>query len=371
MNDTQTRFEHCAAVAREHAGRVDKEGSFPSEAIEALRERGLFGLLSAKEVGGLGGTLRDAALGIRTLATACASTAMVTCMHFAGASVIEKFGRRPEREAIARGEHLSTLAFSEAGSRSHFWAPMSTAKPAGSGFVLDADKSWITSASHATAYVWSSKPVAAEGASTLWLVPRTAPGLTVTRPFDGLGLRGNDSAPVQARGVAVDAAAMLGGDGKGFDVMMGVVLPAFNVMNAATSIGLMEESVRLVAAHAGATRYENAGMSVRDFPTARASIARMRVRCDMAATLWLDTIAALEAGREDAQLRVLECKAACNDAALEVLDLAMRVAGGAAFRRDVPVERFFRDARAGSIMAPTSDVLYDFIGKAATGLPLF
>ncbi len=97
----------------------------------------------------------------------------------------------------------------------------------------------------------------------------------------------------------------------------------------------------------------------------------MRCRADMARTLWLDTIDAIERGRADAMLRVLECKAAAGECATEVTDLAMRVAGGAAFRKDVAVERVFRDARAGTVMAPTTDVLYDFIGKAVTGLPLF
>jgi alkylation response protein AidB-like acyl-CoA dehydrogenase len=67
----------------------------------------------------------------------------------------------------------------------------------------------------------------------------------------------------------------------------------------------------------------------------------------------------------------LEVKASSGEAATQVTDLAMRVCGGAAFRREVGVERRFRDARAATIMAPTTDVLYDFIGKAVTGLPLF
>jgi alkylation response protein AidB-like acyl-CoA dehydrogenase len=67
----------------------------------------------------------------------------------------------------------------------------------------------------------------------------------------------------------------------------------------------------------------------------------------------------------------MEMKAAAAEAALEVTDIAMRVCGGAAFRKDVGVERYFRDARAASVMAPTSDVLYDFIGKAVCGLPVF
>jgi alkylation response protein AidB-like acyl-CoA dehydrogenase len=70
-------------------------------------------------------------------------------------------------------------------------------------------------------------------------------------------------------------------------------------------------------------------------------------------------------------LRVLECKASAGEAATEVLDLAVRVCGGAAFRKDLAVERYFRDTRAAGVMAPTTDVLYDFIGKIACGMPLF
>ena len=97
----------------------------------------------------------------------------------------------------------------------------------------------------------------------------------------------------------------------------------------------------------------------------------MRIQTDMARGLWLDTLQAIAAGRPDTMLRVLEVKAAAGESALEVAALGMRVCGGAAYRREVGVERLFRDAQAASVMAPTTDVLYDFIGKAVTGLPLF
>jgi alkylation response protein AidB-like acyl-CoA dehydrogenase len=70
-------------------------------------------------------------------------------------------------------------------------------------------------------------------------------------------------------------------------------------------------------------------------------------------------------------LRVLESKAAAGEAATQVTDWAMRVCGGAAFRKEIAVERLFRDARAASVMAPTTDQLYDFLGKAVCGLPVF
>ena len=97
----------------------------------------------------------------------------------------------------------------------------------------------------------------------------------------------------------------------------------------------------------------------------------MRAKTDAARSLLLDSFDALENNRPDAMLRVLEVKAVANDSANEVLDQAMRVCGGAAFRKEIGVERVFRDARAGSVMAPTADALYEFIGRAICNMPVF
>ena len=359
------------------AAAVDAKALFPADSLQALREAGLLGLLTATEMGGLGGTLRTAAQAVERLARSCGSTAMVLCMHYAGASVIEKYGSPALRREVGAGRHLSTLAFSEAGSRSQFWLPVSTATRVAGGIRLEARKGWVTSARHATAYVWSSRLVAQEAAgasasgSTLWLVPADARGLTVSQPFDGLGLRGNDSSPVIAEAVHIPEQNRLGPDGGGFGVMMETVLPVFNVLSAACSVGLMTAAVERTAAHVATTHFEPAGTAVADLPTVRAFVARMHIQTEMARTLWLDTIAALEDARPDAMLRVLACKAAAGEAATDTLGLAMRVCGGAAFRRETGVERIFRDAQAGTLMAPTTDALYDFIGKAVCGMPLF
>jgi alkylation response protein AidB-like acyl-CoA dehydrogenase len=237
--------------------------------------------------------------------------------------------------------------------------------------VLNASKSWVTSASRATAYVWSSRPLAAEGLSTIWLVPASSPGIQVRGRFEGLGLRGNDSLPVTATDVEVSRSAMLGGDGQGFEIMDHIVLPVFAVLNAACSNGLIAGGLRRTVEHAAGTRHADTGTSLADLPTIRNYIARMQVKADMANALLSETIDAIAGQRPNAMLRVLECKAAASETANEVLDLAMRVCGGAAFRKEVGVERYFRDARAAGIMGPTTDVLYDFIGKTVCGLPLF
>lgn len=353
------------------ASEIDQTGAYPRAALEALGKAGLLGLISAKDVGGLGEAHRAATLVIEEIGKYCASTAMVVCMHYAGTAVIEAYGPRETREAIAAGRHVTTLAFSESGSRSHFWASTSSATPLGDEIRLDAKKSWITAAGQADSYVWSSRPLAASGLSTIWLVPANAPGLRVVAPFNGLGLRGNGSSPVLAEGVIVPKEAMLGEDGKGFDVMMGIVLPYFQFMSAAQSCGMMEMATTRAAAHVSSTKLEHLGESLADLPTIRAYVARMRIKTDMARALLLDSIDALESAREDAMLRVLEVKAAAGEASTEVTELAMRVCGGAAFRKEVGVERHFRDARASTVMAPTTDALYDFIGKACCGMPLF
>ena len=159
----QTLDTLANTVIRDNATTVDENGEFPQAAVDALSESGLMGLISSADVGGLGLGFDAATRVIERIATECGTTAMVACMHYSGTAVIEKFGPENVRRDIAAGKHLSTLAFSEKGSRSQFWAPVGTAEAKNGSIALNAQKSWVTSAHHATAYVWSSRPVAAEG----------------------------------------------------------------------------------------------------------------------------------------------------------------------------------------------------------------
>ncbi len=357
-------------VVEPGAAAVDRDGTYPRAQLEALGEAGILGLASSPDVGGGGADLAATASVVEELARHCGSTAMVVMMHYSATAVLEAHGPQEIREAIAAGRHVTTLAFSEAGSRSHFWAPLGTATQQDGTVRLDAEKSWVTAAGEADSYVWSSRPIAATGPMTLWLVPSDAPGLSVPAPFDGLGLRGNASSPVTAEGVEVPASAMLGADGAGLDIALTVVLPWFLVLNAAASTGLMQAVTAEATAHLTHTQLVHLGQTLAQQPVGRARLARMRVETDLAAALLSDALAAIATGREDAQLRVLEVKAAAGEAAIDVTDLAMQVCGGAAFRKELGVERRFRDARAARVMAPTTDALNDFIGRALCGLPL-
>jgi alkylation response protein AidB-like acyl-CoA dehydrogenase len=358
-------------VIEPRAAMIDETSTFPREAVDALGKAGLLGLISSPEVGGMGLGPSTASAMVERIAKACGSTAMVVTMHLSATAAIEAHGDTASRTAIAGGTHLSTLAFSEKGSRSQFWATLGTATTDGDSVKLDAEKSWVTSAGEADSYVWTSKPLAADAPSTLWLVPNGTPGLEVSAAFDGLGLRGNASSPMTAVGAAVPKSAMLGADGGGLDIALGAVLPWFQLLNASMSLGTMEAATAKATAHASAARFEHLDQSLAAQPETRARLARMRFVTDQTRTLIADTASAMESGREDAMLRVLESKAIAAENALTVTDLAMRVGGGAAFRKDIGIERNFRDARAASVMAPTTDALSDFVGRIMCGMPLF
>lgn len=370
LSDLDPALETLAATAAANAAHTDATGNFPRKVIDAFLSDGLAGLISAEVHGGSGGTIRHASKVVERLGRECGSTAMIVAMHYSGAAVIEALGSEQAKARVASGKALTTLAFSEAGSRSHFWAPLSTARRESNEVVLDAAKSWITSASEADFYVWSSQGTAGEG-SSIWLVPRFTSGIAPSAAFDGMGLRGNDSAPVAAKNARIPAENLLGEDGKGTDVMLGTVLPIFSVLNASAALGLMRGATARTIAHASATQLEHLDQSLSRFPTIRAYIARMQLKTDMVAALLGETLDSLESPGEATMLRVLEVKAAAGEYATEVTETAMRVCGGAAFRKEVGVERYFRDARASTVMAPTTDQLYDFIGRALCGIDLF
>jgi alkylation response protein AidB-like acyl-CoA dehydrogenase len=369
--------EIAVDVAAPAAPGVDDQARFPTEAVDALKGSGLWGLAVPVEFGGMGRPPRVFAAVVEELAQACGSTAMVYVMHVAATQSIAGSTTLADRNdtlrAIAAGRHLTTLAFSERGSRSQFWAPVSTLVENGNGFVTSANKSWVTSASQADSYVTSAQRPDAESPleSTLYLVRRGAAGVSINGRFDGLGLRGNDSSPVTFDAVHVATEDLLTAHGAGAPMMLEVVLPWFAVGTAAMATGLCRAAVDATARHLRETGFEHDGNRLRDLPNLRARLARMSLHCEQARALLAHTTLAMEQPDDQTPLLVLQSRLSAIDAAVAVSDLAMQACGGAAFSKHLGVERIFRDARAGCVMAPTSDHLHEFIGRALTGLPLF
>ena len=372
--------EIASRVLAPSAGQNDKAGRFSTEAVESLGESGLLGLLLPVNVGGAGLGPRTFAAVTATLAEADASVAMVYLMHVLGTATISAArpsaarALTPILQEIGAGRHLSTLAFSEAGSRSHFWAPISRAHRNADGVRVSAKKSWVTSAGHAQSYVVSA--LAPEGSgptdSTLYLLGADTLGLSVAGPWDGLGLRANASSPITLDDCQVPSDFQLTDDGAGFPAMLNVVLPPFSLGTAAVALGLCRAAVAGTASHLKNAKFEHLGQSLGEsLPTLRAQLAAMQIDTDGLSARIDDLIEHLEQPCETTMLRVLETKAAAGDVAISVTSAAMRACGGAAFSKHLSIERLFRDAHAVAVMAPTGDVLREFIGKSLLGMPLF
>ncbi len=372
--------EIASHVLAPSAGQNDKAGQFSIDAVKALGESGLLGLLLPVDFGGSGLSPRTFAAVTATIAEADASVAMVYVMHILGAASIVAArpgaaqALAPVLREIGAGRHLSTLAFSEAGSRSHFWAPISRARRNGNGVRISAKKSWVTSAGHAHSYVVSA--LAPEGTgptdSTLYLLAAEAGGLSVAGPWDGLGLRANASAPIALEDCQVSTDFQLTDDGAGFPAMLNVVLPLFSLGSSAVALGLCRAAVAGTVSHLKSAKFEHLGQSLGEsLPTLRAQLATMQIDTDGLSSRTDDLVDHLENPRDTTMLRVLESKAAAGDVAISVTSAAMRVCGGAAFSKHLGIERLFRDAHAGAVMAPTGDVLREFIGKSLLGIPLF
>ena len=372
--------EIASSVLAPSAGQNDKTGRFSSEAVHSLGECRLLGLMLPVDVGGSELGPRTFAAVTTTLAEADASVAMIYVMHILASATISA-ARLAAAQAVApilkeigAGRYLSTLAFSEAGSRSHFWAPVSRARRNGERVHISAKKSFVTSAGHAQSYVVSS--LAPEGTgptdSTLYLLPAETRGLSVVGSWDGLGLRANASAPITLEDCQVPSDFQLTDDGAGFQTMLNVVLPLFNLGTAAVALGLCRAAVAGTASHLKSARFEHLGQTLGEsLPTLRAKLAAMQIDTDGLSARIDDLIDHLEKPRETTMLRVLESKAAAGDVAISVTSAAMSICGGAAFSKHMNIERLFRDAHAGAVMAPTGDVLREFIGKSLLGMPLF
>ncbi len=379
QTEDQNLIDKLASIADStiapHAGDVDANSRFPREALSALSSEGFLGLTVPTDFGGQGRGLRAAAAAVETVSQRDASAGMVFLMHLCG---IQAYAANQAvcgdyLQAAAKGNHLTTLAWSERGSRSHFWAPMSEETQSGENVSLNGVKSWVTSAGEADGYVVTTRMAGAVSpmAVTLYTVERGDSGFSIESPWDALGLKGNASAPMVMENLTIPKSRAISGPGQGMDVMMGAVLPMFASGNCACSIGISEAAFSATQSHLGASKLQHLNQSLQDIPILRDRLARMRIRTDQARSYLADTFDKMEASDPATMLHVLGTKAQGAEVALEVTDLGMKACGGAAFSKHLSLERNFRDARAMTVMAPTTDVLHDFMGKALLGMELF
>ncbi|MBI3894912.1 MAG: acyl-CoA/acyl-ACP dehydrogenase [Acidobacteria bacterium] len=380
IHELLTQNEKLAReVLAASADRVDREREFPRENLEALGRSGVLGLLIPTQYGGAGGSIAEMSQVVERMGQSCASTAMVVLMHYCGTAVIMAKGSASLKESllplIAQGRHLTTLAFSEPGSGGHFYFPVSEVQNVDGEKRLSARKSFVTSAGEADSYVVSARPAWASlpNQVNLYLLSKGTPGFTVEKPFEGMGLAGNASAAMRLAEVPLEDKNLLGEEGSGFQTMLEVVLPHFQIGVASISLGIASAAMERTKEHVLARKYEHAAdnPTLAQLPRVQFLIAEMALELRSARAYLEGTIRRIAANDPEAMLDVLGIKARAAEACQSVVSRAMMLGGGKAFGQRGGLERMFRDTQAAAVMAPSADVLKDFLGKACLGLALF
>jgi len=354
----------------EDAAAVDRERRFPRASLEALGEAGLLGLAVPAEHGGLGSGLSELAAACEAVGGACASTGMTFLMHAVTATTIASGGGERAGEllrAMASGEQLGTLAFSERGTGAHFYAPELRAERDGDGRVrISGRKSFVTSGGEADVYL-----VLVQGAEGVdcYAVERNAPGVSFDGSWHGLGMAGNSSIAMTLDGVEVGDADRIGAPGAGGELVFGVVAPWFLVGLAAVNVGIAAAAQEAAVAHAAGRAYAD-GSTLAEVQAIQHQLAGMDLLTRQARLLVRDAAALGDAADDGALVPIMEAKVAATEAARDVTQLALEVCGGQGYGPALPIERHLRDARAGAVMAPTNGVLRSWIGKALAGLPV-
>lgn len=379
LTDVLDRAREVAReVAAPGAADVDLNARWPADTLRALQTAGLGGLVVPRPDGGLGHGMSALTQVCEILAGACSSSALCFGMHCVGAAALSARATEPQRARyltpIIEGAHLTTLALSEPGTGSHFYLPETRLDPAvDGGFRVNGTKSFITSGGMADSYVLSTvttTPGAPIGEFSLIVVPGDAPGLEWHEPWGGLGMRGNSSRTVSLRDVPLPPEALLGETGDQIWYVFNVVAPYFLAAMAGTYLGIAAAAVAETRDH----------LSRRTHSHSHATLARQSLLQHRFGSMWgavesvrrliYHAAAAGDAGADDALPAILSAKAEVADCVVTVVNEAMTLAGGIAYRENSLLARLLRDARAAHVMAPTTDLLRVWTGRALLGLPL-
>ncbi|MZE78423.1 acyl-CoA dehydrogenase family protein [Streptomyces xinghaiensis] len=369
--------EAADEVLAPRAAETDAGQRWPEEGMAALRQR-LGGLVVPERFGGLGhGLLAVAQVGEVT-GRACASTSICFGMHLAGSAVIAAKATPEQQERylrpIAAGEHLTTLALSEPATGGEFWLPQTRMEHSRPGRLrLTGTKSFVTNAAHADSYVLSAvaaDPGIPPGLFSCVVLDAGAAGQVWGKPWTGFGMRGNSSRSLELRGVDIPQSRLLGEEGDQIWYVFNVVAPYFLMAMAGTYLGVAAAALEEARAHLLRRRHAHSDRALASQPVVQHRLGSMWARVERTRRLIFHAAVEAEAGGAEALMGLASAKAEVAEAAERVINDALTLVGGIGYGQDSALHRMLRDARAAHVMAPTTDVLRIWTGRALLDEPL-
>ena len=368
IRDTTARFaaDRIAPIAAE----VDATNTFPRQLWPQMGELGLHGITVEEEFGGLGLGYLEHVVAMEEVSRASASVGLSYGAHSnLCVNQIRRWASDEQKRrylpGLISGQHVGSLAMSEAGAGSDVIGMRLRADRRGDRYVLNGTKFWITNAPHADTLVVYAKtdPEHASRGVTAFLVEKDFKGFSVSKKLDKIGMRGSDTAELVFEDCEVPEENVLGPENGGAGVLMSGLDYERTVL-AAGPLGIMQACLDTVLPYV--RERKQFGKAVGSFQLMQGKIADMYVALNSARAYVYAVAKACDAGkttRFDAAGAILMA----SENAVRVSLEAIQALGGAGYTKDFPVERYLRDAKLYDIGAGTNEIRRFLIGRELIG----
>jgi alkylation response protein AidB-like acyl-CoA dehydrogenase len=353
-----------------HARDWDARAHFPRDVFRALGDLGLLGILVPEEYGGAGLTYRHYIAVLEELGAAEGGVALSVAAHNSlCTNHLYLFGSEAQKRRwlpeLASGRILGAWGLTEPEAGSDAGATRTVARRNGDGWVLTGSKNFITHASVGGAAVVMARtaPGTDHRGISAFVLPLDAPGVSIGKHEDKLGMRVSDTASLVFDECRLGSDALIGGEGDGFVQAM-EVLDGGRISIAALSVGIARGAFDAALAYARVRR--QFGKAIGDFQGIRFKLADMATLVDASRLLTERAADSKDAGGKTTILSA-QAKVYASEAAVRVSEEAVQIHGGYGYTKDYPVEKFWRDAKLCTIGEGTSEIQRLVIARELLG----
>lgn len=353
------------------AAQIDETNTFPRELWTEFGDLGLHGVTVEEEWGGLGLGYLEQVVVMEEISRASASVGLSYGAHSnLCVNQIRRWGTDEQKRTylpkLISGEHVGSLAMSEAEAGSDVVSMKLKAQPSAGGYVLTGTKFWITNAPQADTLVVYAKtePTAGTRGITAFIVEKGMPGFTVGAKLNKMGMRGSDTAELVFDRCEIPAENVLGTVNEGAAVLMSG-LDYERAVLAAGPLGIMQAALDVVLPYV--RQREQFGAAIGSFQLMQAKVADMYVALSTSRAYVYAVARACDAdltSRADAAGAILYASESAVKTSLD----AIQALGGAGYTKEWPVERLLRDAKLYDIGAGTNEIRRYLIGRELIGL---